>query len=61
MASSTVYLGVFVFPQNLKSIGDECNVALRYQLARYAYIYEQALTADGYALDNDDGTRRCLM
>ncbi|CAO3690239.1 unnamed protein product [Umbelopsis ramanniana] len=40
---------------NLKSIGDECNVALRYQLARYAYIYEQALTADGYALDNDDG------
>lgn len=30
-------------------------MALRYQLARYAYIYEQALTADGYALDNDDG------
>lgn len=39
----------------LKDIGDECCVALRYQLARYAYIYEQALTADGLALDNDDG------
>ncbi|KAI8371647.1 Rho GTPase activation protein [Radiomyces spectabilis] len=41
--------------RELKSIGDECSVALRYQLARYAYIYEQALTADGLALDNDDG------
>jgi hypothetical protein len=36
-------------------VGDECCVALRYQLARYAYIYEEALAADGIALDNDDG------
>ena len=36
-------------------MGDECCVALRYQLARYAYIFEQGLTADGLALDNDDG------
>ncbi|KAI8368301.1 Rho GTPase activation protein [Radiomyces spectabilis] len=40
---------------DLKAVGDECSVALRYQLARYAYIFEQALTADGIALDNDDG------
>ncbi|KAI9489451.1 Rho GTPase activation protein [Zychaea mexicana] len=40
---------------SLKDVGDECCVALRYQLARYAYIFEQALTADGLALDNDDG------
>ncbi|CDH56716.1 gtpase activating protein [Lichtheimia corymbifera JMRC:FSU:9682] len=40
---------------NLKDVGDECCVALRYQLARYAYIFEQGLTADGLALDNDDG------
>ncbi|KAI9255239.1 Rho GTPase activation protein [Phascolomyces articulosus] len=40
---------------SLKDVGDECSVALRYQLARYAYIFEQALTADGLALDNDDG------
>ncbi|SAL95699.1 hypothetical protein [Absidia glauca] len=39
----------------LKAVGDECCVALRYQLARYAYIYEEALAADGIALDNDDG------
>ncbi|KAI9030019.1 Rho GTPase activation protein [Phycomyces nitens] len=38
----------------LKNVGEECCVALRYQLARYAYIFEQALTADGIALDNDD-------
>jgi hypothetical protein len=30
-------------------------VALRYQLASYAYIFEQALTEDGLALDNDQG------
>lgn len=30
-------------------------MALQYQLARYAYIYERALVADGYALDNDSG------
>ncbi|KAI8333049.1 Rho GTPase activation protein [Chlamydoabsidia padenii] len=41
--------------QELKAIGDECCVALRYQLARYSYIYEEALAADGIALDNDDG------
>ncbi|KAF7732372.1 hypothetical protein EC973_005268 [Apophysomyces ossiformis] len=40
---------------DLKSVSDECSVALRYQLARYAYIFEQALTSDGLALDNDDG------
>lgn len=34
---------------------DECSVALRYQLASYAYTYEQALTEDGLALDNDQG------
>ncbi|KAG0169217.1 hypothetical protein DFQ30_003852 [Apophysomyces sp. BC1015] len=39
----------------LKAVGDECCVALRYQLARYAYIFEQAVMADGIALDNDDG------
>ncbi|CAO3610425.1 unnamed protein product [Cunninghamella echinulata] len=39
----------------LKAIGDECCVALRYQLARYSYIYEEAIAADGIALDNDDG------
>jgi hypothetical protein len=41
--------------QELKAIGDECCVALRYQLARDSYIYEEALAADGIALDNDDG------
>ncbi|KAI9319011.1 Rho GTPase activation protein [Dichotomocladium elegans] len=40
---------------DLKDVDDECCVALRYQLARYAYIFEQGLTADGLALDNDDG------
>ncbi|KAG0174888.1 hypothetical protein DFQ30_002154 [Apophysomyces sp. BC1015] len=40
---------------DLKAVSDECSVALRYQLARYAYIFEQALTSDGLALDNDDG------
>ncbi|ORX50194.1 RhoGAP-domain-containing protein [Hesseltinella vesiculosa] len=40
---------------DLKAIDDECCVALRYQLARYSYIYEEALAADGIALDNDDG------
>ncbi|ORZ25900.1 Rho GTPase activation protein [Absidia repens] len=39
----------------LKAVGDECCMALQYQLARYAYIYERALVADGYALDNDSG------
>ncbi|KAI8329762.1 Rho GTPase activation protein [Chlamydoabsidia padenii] len=39
----------------LKAVGDECCVALQYQLARYAYIYERALVAEGYALDNDSG------
>ncbi|KAI8064705.1 Rho GTPase activation protein [Gongronella butleri] len=41
--------------QNLKTIGDECCVALQYQMARYAYIYERALVADGEVLDNDTG------
>lgn len=40
----------------LKSVDDECCTAIRYQLARYAYVFEEALTTDGYALDNDDGT-----
>ncbi|KAI8981776.1 Rho GTPase activation protein [Mycotypha africana] len=40
----------------LKSVDDECNAATRYQLARYSYLFEEALTKDGYALDNDDGT-----
>ncbi|RUP45058.1 hypothetical protein BC936DRAFT_148666 [Jimgerdemannia flammicorona] len=39
----------------LKETGDECAVALRYHLSRYAYVFEQAVVADGYALDNDDG------
>ncbi|RUS14367.1 Rho GTPase activation protein [Endogone sp. FLAS-F59071] len=39
----------------LKETGDECTVALRYHLSRYAYVFEQAVVADGYALDNDDG------
>ncbi|ORX58178.1 RhoGAP-domain-containing protein [Hesseltinella vesiculosa] len=41
--------------QNLKFVGDECCMALQYQLARYAYIYERALVVDGRALDNDTG------
>jgi hypothetical protein len=45
-------------------------MALQYQLARYAYIFERALVADGYALDNDSGKiqkrngrarERCLL
>ncbi|GAN08229.1 rhoGAP-domain-containing protein [Mucor ambiguus] len=39
----------------LKSVDDECCTAIRYQLARYAYLFEEALTRDGLALDNDDG------
>ncbi|KAI7862863.1 Rho GTPase activation protein [Spinellus fusiger] len=39
----------------LKNVGEECCAALRYQLARYSYTFEQALTADGIALDNDEG------
>ncbi|KAI8983009.1 Rho GTPase activation protein [Pilobolus umbonatus] len=39
----------------LKSVDDECCAAIKYQLARYGYIYEKSLVADGYALDNDDG------
>ncbi|CAO3618993.1 unnamed protein product [Mucor hiemalis] len=42
--------------KDLKAVDDECSVALRYQLASYAYAYEQALTEDGLALDNDQGT-----
>ncbi|KAI8375018.1 Rho GTPase activation protein [Choanephora cucurbitarum] len=41
--------------RDLKAVDDECNVALRYQLASYAYTFEQALTEDGLALDNDQG------
>lgn len=41
--------------KTLKSTGDECCTAIRYQLARYAYIFEEALTLDGLALDNDEG------
>jgi hypothetical protein len=29
---------------------------MRYQLARYAYVFEEGLTKDGLALDNDQGT-----
>lgn len=39
----------------LKGLDDECCTAIRYQLARYAYIYEEALVLDGLALDNDEG------
>ncbi|KAI8991251.1 Rho GTPase activation protein [Mycotypha africana] len=42
--------------KELKNVDDECNVALRYQLASYAYTFEQALAEDGLALDNDQGT-----
>lgn len=41
--------------KTLKSVDDECCTAVRYQLARYAYIFEESLTKDGYALDNDEG------
>ncbi|RCH91060.1 hypothetical protein CU098_001832 [Rhizopus stolonifer] len=41
--------------RDLKAVDDECSVALRYQLASYAYTFEQALTEDGLALDNDQG------
>jgi hypothetical protein len=36
-------------------VDDECNVALRYQLASYAYTFEQAIAEDGIALDNEQG------
>lgn len=39
----------------LKSVDDECCTAIRYQLARYAYLFEESLTRDGLALDNDEG------
>ncbi|KAI8997877.1 Rho GTPase activation protein [Pilobolus umbonatus] len=41
--------------KDLKAVDDECYAALRYQLANYAYTYEQALAKDGLALDNDQG------
>ena len=41
---------------HLKSVSDECCGATRYQLARYSYFFEVAVTADGNALDNDQGT-----
>ncbi|KAI7899699.1 Rho GTPase activation protein [Cokeromyces recurvatus] len=39
----------------LKSISDECCAAIRYQLARYGYLFEESLTLDGLAIDNDEG------
>ncbi|KAL1923223.1 uncharacterized protein VTP21DRAFT_9599 [Calcarisporiella thermophila] len=39
----------------LKETEDECSVALRYQLARYAFIYEQSLTSEAIIIDDDDG------
>lgn len=41
--------------QGLKDVNDECCAALRYQLARYAYAFEQAIASDGLALDDDHG------
>lgn len=41
--------------KTLKSVDDECCTAIRYQLARYAYIFEESLAKDGYSLDNDEG------
>ncbi|KAL0095102.1 Rho GTPase activation protein [Phycomyces blakesleeanus] len=40
---------------DLKAVGDECCVAMRYQLARYAYRFEQALVSDGMEIDPEDG------
>ena len=40
----------------LKSVNDECCTAMRYQLARYAYIFEESILADGLAIENDEGT-----
>ncbi|KAI7876933.1 RhoGAP-domain-containing protein [Lichtheimia hyalospora FSU 10163] len=40
---------------SLKDVNDECCAALRYQLARYAYAFEQAIALDGLALDDDHG------
>ncbi|KAI7867097.1 Rho GTPase activation protein [Spinellus fusiger] len=40
---------------DLKAVGDECCVAMRYQLANYAYRYEQALVADAMEVDKDPG------
>jgi hypothetical protein len=42
--------------KDLKAVDDECSVALRYQLASYAYTFEQALAEDGLALDNEQGS-----
>lgn len=39
----------------LHSLDNECCAAIKYQLARYAYIFEGALIKDGLALDNDEG------
>lgn len=39
----------------MKDVNDECCAALRYQLARYAYAFEQAIASDGLALDDDHG------
>lgn len=52
---SDFFICVMHMQQDLKAVDDECSVALRYQLASYAYTYEQALTEDGLALDNDQG------
>lgn len=41
--------------KTLKSVDDECCTAVQYQLARYAYIFEESLTKDGNLLDNDEG------
>ncbi|KAG1151622.1 hypothetical protein G6F37_004903 [Rhizopus arrhizus] len=39
----------------LHNLNNECCAAIKYQLARYAYIFELALIQDGLALDNDEG------
>ncbi|KAI9188437.1 Rho GTPase-activating protein [Blastocladiella emersonii ATCC 22665] len=36
--------------RSLKEVNDECDIALQYHLSKYAFHYEQALTADAFAL-----------
>ncbi|ORZ36762.1 hypothetical protein BCR44DRAFT_41832, partial [Catenaria anguillulae PL171] len=36
--------------RSLKEVNDECDIALQYHLSKYAFHYEQTLTADAHAL-----------
>jgi hypothetical protein len=44
--------------QTLKETDSVCCVALRYQIARYAYSFEQTVVANGKELDNEEGRKK---